>query len=214
MKRIGLFLLTNIAVLAVIAVLFSVFGIGDVLDEQGRDLDLGALLIFSAVIGFTGLLQTMRKNEIDALLGHEIAHIANGDIVTLALIQHVVNTFVIFLSHIVGHFVDRVILKNERDHGLGYFVSSIIAQILFGILASMIVSWFSRRREFRADEGGAHYAGTENMIAALEALKGGAAELPDSMVASGISGGRLAALFATHPPLETRIAALRAHHDD
>jgi heat shock protein HtpX len=130
----------------------------------------------------------------------------------LALIQGVVNTFVIFLSRIVGHFVDRVILKNERGHGIGYWVSSIIAQILLGILASMIVSWFSRRREFRADEGGARYAGSENMIAALEALKGGSAVLPDSMVASGIAGGRMAALFATHPPLDTRIAALRAHH--
>ena len=289
MQRIGLFLLTNIAVLAVIVVLFSVFGIGNILDEQGRDLDLGALLIYSAVIGFTGslislaiskpmakrqtgakvineatdpdsqwlvarvrahseaagirmpdvavfpadapnafatgmrrnsalvavstgLLSSMRKNEIDAVLCHEIAHIANGDMVTLALIQGVVNTFVIFLSRIVGHFVDRVILKNERGHGIGFWVSSIVAQILLGILASIIVTWFSRRREFRADEGGARYAGTENMIAALEALKGGTAELPDNMAAFGIGGGRMAALFSTHPPLDTRIAALRAYH--
>jgi heat shock protein HtpX len=289
MKRVGLFLLTNIAVLAVIAVLFSVFGVGQVLDEQGRDLDLGALLAFSAIIGFagsfvslalskpmakwqtgakviddatdpdsqwlvarvrahadaagiqmpevaifpadgpnafatgmrrnsalvavsTGLLRTMRKNEVDAVLGHEIAHIANGDMVTLALIQGVVNTFVIFLSRIVGHFVDRVILKNERGHGIGYFVSSIVAQILLGFLASVIVSWYSRRREFRADEGGAQYAGSENMIAALEALKGGTAPLPDTMAAFGIEGGRMSAVFSTHPPLDTRIAALRTHH--
>jgi heat shock protein HtpX len=286
MKRIGLFLLTNIAVLAVITIIFSVFGIGNVLDEQGRDLDLGALLVFSAVIGFvgsfvslaiskpmakwqtgakvisqatdpdsqwlvarvrahaeaasirmpevavfpadapnafatgmrrnsalvavsTGLLRSMRRNEIDAVLGHEIAHIANGDMVTLALIQGVVNTFVIFLSRIVGHFVDRVILKNERGHGIGYFVSSLVAQILLGILASMIVAWFSRRREFRADEGGARYAGPENMIAALESLKGGTAVMPDGMTALGIGGGRMA-LFSSHPPLDARIAALRA----
>lgn len=158
----------------------------------------------------TGLLRSMHKNEIDAVLGHEIAHIANGDMVTLALIQGVVNTFVIFLSRIVGHFVDRVILKNERGHGIGYWVSSIAAQILLGILASMIVTWFSRRREFRADEGGARYAGTENMIAALEALKAGTAALPDTMAALGIGGGRMGALFSTHPPLDTRIAALRA----
>jgi len=158
----------------------------------------------------TGLLRSMHKNEIDAVLGHEIAHIANGDMVTLALIQGVVNTFVIFLSRIVGHFVDRVILKNERGHGIGYWVSSIAAQILLGILASMIVTWFSRRREFRADEGGARYAGTENMIAALEALKAGTAALPDTMAALEIGGGRMGALFSTHPPLDTRIAALRA----
>ncbi len=287
MKRIGLFLLTNIAVMAVIAILFSIFGIGSVLDERGVDLDLGNLLAYSAVIGFSGsivslmiskpmakwqtgakvideardetsqwlvsrvrahseaagigmpevaifpaeapnafatgmrknsalvavssgLLQNMRRNEIDAVLGHEIAHIANGDMITLALLQGVVNTFVVFLSRIVGHFVDRVILKNERGHGIGYFVSSIVAQILLGILASMIVTWFSRRREFRADAGGAQYAGRENMIAALEALKGGTAELPDSMAAFGIGGGRMAALFSTHPPLDVRIAALRA----
>ncbi|HEB89503.1 MAG TPA: protease HtpX [Deltaproteobacteria bacterium] len=286
MKRILLFVITNIAILVVISVLFSVFGIGRVLDAEGIDLDLGALLAYSAVIGFagsfvslalskpmakwqtgaqvireardpdsqwllsrvrahaeaagiampevaifpadapnafatgmrknaalvavsSGLLQTMRKNEIDAVLGHEITHVANGDMVTLALIQGVVNTFVIFLSRIVGHFVDRVILKNERGHGLGYVVASIAAQILFGILASMIVCWFSRLREFRADAGGARLAGSENMIAALEALKSGTAELPDAMAAFGIQGGRMAALFATHPPLDARIAALR-----
>lgn len=125
-------------------------------------------------------------------------------------IQGVVKTFVIFLARIVGHFVDRVVLKNERGHGLGYWVASIVVQILLGMLASIIVTWFSRRREFRADEGGARYAGSENMIAALEALKDGTAELPDTLAALGIGGGRMAALFSTHPPLETRIAALRA----
>jgi len=287
MKRIALFLITNIAILVVISAIFSIFGIGNVLDENGVDLDLGALLIYSAVIGFvgsfislamskwvakrqtgaqvindatdpdsqwlvsrvrahsetagiqmpevaifqadepnafatgmrrdaalvavsTGLLRNMRQNEIDAVLGHEIAHIANGDMVTLTLIQGVLNTFVIFLSRIVGHFVDRVILKNERGHGIGYFVASIAAQILLGIIASMIVAWFSRYREFRADEGGALYAGPENMIAALEALKGGTAELPDGMVSMGIGGGRMASFFASHPPLDARIDALRA----
>jgi heat shock protein HtpX len=286
MMRIGLFLLTNIAIMLVITILFSVFGLGSTLDAQGMNLQLGPLLVVSAVIGFagslislamskpmakwstgakviddardpesqwlvsrvrahaeaagigmpevaifpadgpnafatgmrrdaalvavsSGLLHSMTKNEVDAVLGHEIAHIANGDMITLALIQGVVNTFVIFLSRIVGHIVDRVILKNERGHGIGYFVSTIAAQILLGILASMIVCWFSRRREFRADEGGALYAGPENMIAALERLKGGTAELPDNMTAMGIGGGRMAALFATHPPLDARIAALR-----
>ena len=120
------------------------------------------------------------------------------------------NTFVVFFSRIVGHFVDRVILRNERGHGIGYWVSSLAAQVLLGILASMIVCWFSRRREFRADAGGAELAGSENMVAALERLKGGTAELPDSMAAFGIGGGKMAAMFSTHPPLDVRIAALRA----
>ena len=288
MMRIVLFLITNIAVMVVISVLFSVFGVGQVLDANGVDLDLGALLIYSAIIGFTGsiislliskpmakwqtgakivndardpesqwlvsrvrahaeaagigmpdvaifpadapnafatgarrdsalvavstgLLRGMQRNEIDAVLGHEIAHIANGDMITLTLIQGVVNTFVVFLSRVVGHIVDRVILKNERGHGIGYIVSSLVAQVLLGILASMVVSWFSRRREFRADIGGARYAGTENMIAALEALKRGVAPLPDGMKAFGIGGGGMLALFSTHPPLDVRIAALRAN---
>ena len=288
MKRIALFLITNIAVMVVISILFSVFGVGQVLDANGVDLDLGALLIYSAIIGFTGsiislliskpmakwqtgaqvitdardpdsqwlvsrvrahaeaagigmpevaifpadepnafatgarrdsalvavstgLLRNMRRNEIDAVLGHEIAHIANGDMITLTLIQGVVNTFVVFLSRIVGHFVDRVILKNERGHGMGYMLSSLVAQILLGILASMIVAWFSRRREFRADAGGAQYAGSENMIAALERLKAGTAPMPDGMAAFGIGGGGMLALFSTHPPLDVRIAALRAN---
>lgn len=289
MKRIALFLITNIAVLAVISILFSVFGVGQVLDANGVDLDLGALLAYSAIIGFTGsiislliskpmakwqtgaqvvsddvrdpdsqwlvsrvrahaeaagigmpevaifpadqpnafatgarrdsalvavstgLLRGMRRNEIDAVLAHEIAHIANGDMITLTLIQGVVNTFVVFLSRIVGHFVDRVLLKNERGHGMGYMLSSLVAQILLGILASMIVAWFSRRREFRADAGGAQYAGTENMVAALERLKAGTAPMPDGMAAFGIGGGGMLALFSTHPPLDVRIAALRAN---
>ena len=288
MTRILLFLVTNIAIMAVISILFSVFGVGQVLDANGVDLDLGALLIYSAIIGFTGsiislliskpmakwqtgakivndardpesqwlvsrvrahaeaagigmpdvaifpadapnafatgarrdsalvavstgLLRGMQRNEIDAVLGHEIAHIANGDMITLTLIQGVVNTFVVFLSRVVGHIVDRVILKNERGHGIGYIVSSLVAQVLLGILASMVVSWFSRRREFRADIGGARYAGTENMIAALEALKRGVAPLPDGMKAFGIGGGGMLALFSTHPPLDVRIAALRAN---
>lgn len=287
MMRIALFLLTNLAVILVISVIFQVFGIGQVLDEQGVDLDLASLLVYSAVIGFTGslislalsktmakystgcqmigdspdpehqwivsrvrahaeaagigmpdvaifpadqpnafatgmrrdkalvavstgLLHGMRRNEVDAVIGHEVAHVANGDMITLTLIQGVVNTFVVFFSRIIGHFVDRVVFKTERGHGPGYWITSLIAQILLGILASMIVCWFSRRREFRADEGGAQYAGAENMIAALERLKGGTAELPDSMAAFGIGGGRMGALFSTHPPLDVRIAALRA----
>jgi heat shock protein HtpX len=288
MMRIVLFLVTNIAVMVVISILFSVFGVGQVLDANGVDLDLGKLLIYSAIIGFTGsiislliskpmakwqtgaqviddardpesqwlvsrvrahaeaagigmpevaifpadepnafatgarrnsalvavstgLMRNMRRNEIDAVLGHEIAHIANGDMITLTLIQGVVNTFVVFLSRVVGHIVDRVILKNERGHGMGYMLSSLVAQILLGILASMIVSWFSRRREFRADAGGAQYAGTENMVAALERLKGGTAPMPDGMAAFGIGGGGIWELFSTHPPLDKRIAALRAN---
>ena len=288
MMRIVLFLVTNIAVMVVISVLFSVFGVGQVLDANGVDLDLGKLLIYSAIIGFTGsilslliskpmakwqtgaklvndasdpdsqwlvsrvrahaqaagigmpdvaifpadapnafatgarrdsalvavstgLMRGMQRNEIDAVLGHEIAHIANGDMVTLTLIQGVVNTFVVFLSRVVGHIVDRVLLKNERGHGMGYMLSSLVAQVLLGILASMIVAWFSRRREFRADAGGARYAGSENMIAALERLKAGTAKLPDGMAAFGIGGGGMMALFSTHPPLDVRIAALRSN---
>lgn len=288
MKRILLFLLTNMAVILVISVIFSVFGIGNVLDEQGVDLDLQALLIYSAVIGFTGsfislalskfmakrstgcqniedstdpeaqwivsrvrahaeaagigmpevcvfpanepnafatgmrknsalvavssgLLRGMNRNEVDAVIGHEIAHVANGDMVTLTLIQGVVNTFVVFFSRIAGHLVDRLVFKTERGHGPGYWIVSILAQILLGVLASIIVCWFSRQREFRADEGGARYAGSENMISALERLKGGTAELPDGMAAMGIGGGGFAKLFSTHPPLDDRIAALRAN---
>lgn len=294
MMRIFLFLVTNIAVLAVISVLFSVFGVQNIFAANGVDLDLGKLLVYSAIIGFTGsiislllsktmakwqtgakvipadardpesqwlvarvrahaeaagigmpevaifpadqpnafatgarrdaalvavstgLLHGMRKNEIDAVLGHEIAHIANGDMVTLTLIQGVVNTFVVFLSRLAGYFVDRVLMRGDRDeesvgHGPAFFITSLVAQIVFGILASMIVAWFSRQREFRADIGGARYAGTENMIAALERLKGGVAPMPDGMKAMGIGNGGMMALFSTHPPLDVRIAALRAN---
>jgi len=288
-KRILLFIATNVAVLAVLAIATQVFGLESYLTEQGG-IDLTQLLIFSAIIGFagsfislaaskkiakwttgarvieqpsnsaeswlvaavqahaskagirtpevaifespepnafatgprrnsalvavsTGLLQNMRQNEVDAVLAHEVAHIANGDMVTMALIQGVVNTFVIFLSRLAGYFVDRVILKNERGHGIGFFVTTIVAQIFLGILASMIVMWFSRKREFRADEGGAEYAGRDNMVAALQRLKGDQApsQLPDALQAFGISGGKptgLRALFMSHPPLDERIAAL------
>ncbi|MEZ4352613.1 MAG: protease HtpX [Myxococcota bacterium] len=288
MMRIALFLLTNIAVLAVISVLFRLFGVGSILDAQGVDLDLGILLVYSAIIGFTGsfislalskfmakqstgarvidgseggeaawlvqrvrqhaqaagigmpevaifpadqpnafatgmrrdaalvavstgLMRSMSRNEIDAVLGHEIAHVANGDMVTLTLIQGVLNTFVVFLSRVLGHVIDRVVLRNERGHGAGFWIATMVLQILLGILASIIVAWFSRRREFRADAGGARYAGRENMIAALERLKGGSAPLPDGMAAFGIGGGGVMELFSTHPPLDKRIAALRAH---
>ena len=163
-----------------------------------------------------GLLNAMNKEEVEAVIGHEISHVANGDMVTLSLIQGVVNTFVIFLSRVVGYFVDRVILKNDDDEGvgIGFFVTSMIAQVLFGILASIIVMWFSRKREFIADAGGAKLAGTQNMINALEALKRGVSEpLPDQMAAFGISGkpssGGLKLLFMSHPPLEDRIEALK-----
>jgi len=291
MKRILLFLGTNIAVLAVLAVVTRLLGLEGYLDAQGG-LDLNALLVYSAVIGFTGsfislamsksiakwttgakvieqpsnsteawlvnavqkhaaaagvgmpevaiydspepnafatgarrnsalvavstgLMRNMRENEVDAVLAHEIAHVANGDMVTLTLIQGVVNTFVIFLSRVVGFFVDRVLLKNDRGYGPGFFISSLIAQILLGILASMIVMWFSRQREFRADEGGAKLAGRENMVAALERLRSmhSPSQLPDQLQAFGISGGGrdgLKRLFLSHPPLEERIAALRS----
>lgn len=162
----------------------------------------------------TGLLRTMRRDEVEAVLGHEISHIANGDMITLSLIQGVVNTFVIFISRIVGYFVDRVILKNEEGHGLGFFITTIVAQIVFGILASVIVMWFSRKREYVADAGGANLAGTGSMIAALESLQRSAHEpLPDQMRAFGIAGkpstNGLKLLFMTHPPLEDRIEALK-----
>ncbi|HMM76331.1 MAG TPA: protease HtpX [Gammaproteobacteria bacterium] len=290
MKRIWLFLLTNLAVLAVIAVSFRLLGLDTAL-AQGGGLNLGALLAMSAVIGFagslvslamskwsakrmvgaqviaqpanatehwlvetvrrqaertgigmpevaifdasepnafatgarrdhalvavsTGLLAAMSKDEVEAVLAHEVSHIANGDMVTLALIQGVVNTFVVFLSRLVGYFVDRVVFKSENEHGAGFFISSLIAQLLFGVLASMIVMWFSRQREFRADAGAAALAGRERMIAALERLRDrhAPAGLPDQLAASGIAGGArsgLMALFMSHPPLEARIEALR-----
>lgn len=290
MKRIALFLLTNIAVLAVLFIAMSVLGIEGYLDEQGVGLDLTALLVISAVVGFagsfislaiskwtakhmtgahvitqprneteqwllstvkrqadragigmpevaiydapemnafatgarrdsalvavsTGLLQQMTRDEAEAVLGHEVAHIANGDMVTMALVQGVVNTFVIFLSRVVGFLVDRLVFKVERGHGPAFYIVSLVAQILFGILASTITMWFSRQREFRADRGGAELAGRQKMIAALERLRGGAQQdLPDQLAAFGISG-RVARgfrrAFMSHPPLEERIAALQ-----
>jgi len=163
----------------------------------------------------TGLLHSMSRDEAEAVLAHEVSHVANGDMVTLALIQGVVNTFVIFLSKLFGYFVDRVLLKNDgRDGpGIGMFVAEIAAQLVLGILASTIVMWFSRQREFRADAGGAALAGREKMIAALERLKVNheQATLPEQMAAFGISGGKgFAKLFMTHPPLDERIEALRS----
>ena len=289
--RILLFLATNIAVIALVSIVMSIFG-EPILAENGVDLNLTGLLIFSAAFGFIGsfislfmskwmakrsmgvqlienpsnaderwlaetvselaskanikmpevgifpsqqpnafatgwnkndalvavshgLLRTMNKNEVKAVLAHEVAHVANGDMVTLSLIQGVVNTFVIFFSRIIGHFVDRVILKNERGYGIGYMVSSLVAQIVLGILASAIVMWFSRYREYRADEGGATLEDRQSMISALEALKRGS-EMPDEMpatmqafgIGSGVKSG-LQNLFASHPPLDARIQSLR-----
>ena len=289
MKRIVLFLATNMAILLVLSLVMSVLGLEPYLTETG--LNLTSLLVMAAVMGFggsfislaiskwmakksmgvrvietpsnstelwlvdtirkyaddagigmpevgiydapdvnafatgmtrnsslvavsSGLLQQMKRNEAEAVLGHEIAHIANGDMVTLTLIQGVVNTFVIFLSRVIGHTVDRVVFKNERGHGPAFWVTTIIAQVVLGILASIIVMWFSRQREFRADRGGASLAGGQNMIAALERLDSLHPQpLPDKMAAFGIAGGGahgLKRLFMTHPPLEERIAALRA----
>lgn len=162
----------------------------------------------------TGLLQHMTRREAEAVLGHEVAHAANGDMVTLTLIQGVVNTFVLFLSRVVGHFVDRVLFKTERGQGPAFFITMIIAELVLGILASIIVMWFSRRREFKADQGGAEFAGRSNMIAALQRLDAMHNQaLPDKLAAFGIAGGNgsgLRRLFMTHPPLSERIAALRA----
>jgi len=161
----------------------------------------------------TGLLNNMSQDEAEAVLGHEISHVANGDMVTLTLIQGVLNTFVIFLSRVVGFFVDRVLLKNERGQGVGFYVATFVAQIVLGILASIVVAWFSRQREFRADAGGAELAGREKMIAALERLKVNHEQsaLPAQISAFGISGGGgLMSLFMSHPPLDVRIEALRA----
>jgi heat shock protein HtpX len=291
MKRILLFLATNLAVLVLIGIVLNLLGINNVLDQSGTNLDLGKLLVFAAVIGFsgslfslaiskwsakrmmgvrvitqpsnateawlvstvqrqaqqagigmpevgifdspepnafatgarrdaalvavsTGLLQGMSQREAEAVLGHEVSHVANGDMVTLALIQGVVNTFVVFLSRVIGHTVDRVIFKTEEGHGPAYFVTSIICDLLLGLFASMIVMWFSRQREFRADSGGARLASRQDMIGALERLQQRqAGPLPDKMAAFGISGARaggLRRLFMTHPPLEERIAALRS----
>jgi heat shock protein HtpX len=160
----------------------------------------------------TGLLNNMTQEEAEAVLGHEVSHVANGDMVTLTLIQGVVNTFVIFISRVIGFFVDRVLLKNEKGEGPGFFIATLVAELVLGVLASMIVAWFSRQREYRADAGGASLAGRDKMIAALERLKGNHEQsaLPAQMSAFGISGGGgLMKFFMSHPPLDERIAALR-----
>jgi heat shock protein HtpX len=292
MKRIVLYLATNIAIVLVLSVTLQLLGVDRMLDEQGTGINFNALLVFSAVLGFggsfislliskwsakrmtgaqvievpssmterwlvdtvkrqaqkagigmpevaiydapeinafatgwnrdnalvavsTGLLNNMSQEEAEAVLGHEVSHVANGDMVTLTLIQGVVNTFVIFLSRIIGHLVDRVVFKVERGYGPAFYVTVIVSQLGLGILASIIVMWFSRHREFRADAGGASLAGREKMIAALERLKLNhePSNLPDQMKAFGISGkmaGGLTRLFMSHPPLDERIAVLRA----
>ena len=293
MMRIMLFLATNAAILVVISIVFQIFGIEGILQENNVDLNLQALLVMSAVIGFggsfislamskmmakramgvhvierpgnqteqwlvetvrrqaqeagigmpevgifnapepnafatgmsrnnalvavsAGLLQNMNADEVEAVLGHEISHVKNGDMVTMGLLQGVVNTFVIFLSRIIGHVVDRVVFKTERGYGPAYFITSIVAQIFLSILASMIVMWFSRRREFRADAGGSELAGRDKMIAALRRLQQASGEkdsLPDQLAAFGIAGGvghGIKRLFLSHPPLAERIAALEA----
>ncbi len=292
MMRIFLFLATNAAILVVVSVVFQLLGLEGVLAQNGVDLNLQALLVMSAVIGFTGsfislamskflakrsmgvkiieqpanrteqwlvdtvrrqaqqaqigmpevgifnapepnafatgmnrnnalvavssgLLQNMNSDEVEAVLAHEITHVSNGDMVTMGLIQGVVNTFVIFLSRIIGHVVDRVVFKTERGYGPAYFITSIVAQIFLSILASMIVMWFSRRREYRADAGGATLAGRQKMIGALQALQRAHEphDLPGEFAAFGISGGigsGIKRLFLSHPPLEERIAALQS----
>jgi heat shock protein HtpX len=163
----------------------------------------------------TGLLRRFEEREVRAVLAHEIGHVANGDMITLSLIQGVVNTFVMFFARIIGHTVDRVVFKTERGYGIGYFVVTIVAEIILGILASMIVMWFSRYREYRADAAGARLAGRDGMIAALMRLKaeqGLPQDLPGEMTAFGIrsgSGSGLAALMRSHPPLDERIKALQ-----
>ncbi|MDJ0956167.1 MAG: protease HtpX [Arenicellales bacterium] len=290
MKRILYFLVTNIAILLVLSIAISVFGL-DVYLQQGG-MNHQGLLIFAAIFGMggsfisllmskwtakrftgahvieqptnqveswyldtvrrhaeaagigmpeaaifdspqvnafatgarrndslvavsTGLLNTMNRQEAEAVIGHEISHIANGDMVTLALIQGVVNTFVIFFSRVVGQVVDRAIFKNESGHGPGFWITTIVAQLVLGILASILVMYFSRQREFRADAGGADLAGRGNMISALQRLKQSVEQppLPDQLAAFGISGrfgDGLRRLFMSHPPLDERIAALKA----
>jgi heat shock protein HtpX len=174
----------------------------------------GAFRDSALVAVSTGLLESMSRDEVEAVLGHEIGHVANGDMVTLTLIQGVVNTFVIFLSRIIGYVVDRVILKNDRGEGIGFFVTVMVSQLVLGLFASMIVAWFSRQREFRADAASASLLGSPqpmvNALSRLGGLQPGA--LPQNMAASGISAGPggWGALFATHPPLEQRIAALQS----
>ena len=287
MKRIFLFVITNIAVMLVLSIVLSVLGVDRFMSANG--LDLGMLLAFSAVVGFTGsfisllmskwmakmstgaqviespqteaerwlvstvhrladkanigrpevaffegapnafatgafrnsslvavstgLLESMTREEIEAVLGHEIAHVANGDMVTLTLIQGVVNTFVVFLSRVVGYIVDKAVFRTERGTGAGYFITVMVSQIVFGILASIIVMWFSRQREFRADAGSAQLLGRPGpMVAALRRLGGlEPGELPRSMAASGINDkAGFMSIFSSHPPIEERIAALES----
>lgn len=294
MYRIGLFLLTNLAIIIVASISLRLLGVESILANNGVDLNLSALLIFCAVFGFSGsfvslllskfmakrssgtqiieqpqteqerwlvqtvaelskkadigmpevgifpaqqsnafatgwnrnnalvavsagLLQRFSRDEVRAVLAHEIGHVANGDMITLSLVQGVVNTFVMFAARVIGFFVDRVVLKNNRGLGLGYWVTTIVAEIALGILASTIVMWFSRQREFRADAAGAHLAGRTAMLGALEKLRAEtqahvANEMPDTMAAFGISSGwkrNTSKLFMTHPPLEERIQALK-----
>jgi len=289
MKRILLFLLTNIAIMFVLSITLRILGVDSILEQNGSDLNLQALVILSGVIGFggafislaiskwmakrmtgavvitnpstniekwlmstvnkqavivgikmpevaifpssqmnafatgasknnsliavsQGLLDNMAQGEIEAVLGHEMSHVANGDMVTLTLIQGVVNTFVVFLSRIIGHVVDRVILKNERGHGIGYFVTVMFTQVILSILASVIVMYFSRKREFIADTGGADLAGHQNMINALKRLSQKEPEaLPEQLAAFGIDEKPkkgFAYLWTSHPPIEARIEAL------
>ena len=292
MMRVILFLATNLAILLVISVVFRLLGLESIFAHNGVDLNLGSLLVYSAVIGFTGslislamskfiairstgahvieqpqsdaerwlvqtvqhhaqaagigmpqvaifpsdspnafatgarrdhalvavstgLLQRMDRAQVEAVLGHEVTHVANGDMVTLTLIQGVLNTFVVFLSRVIGFAVDSMLRRDgesRRGPGPGFWITSLVMQVLLSFLASMIVCWFSRRREFRADAGGARLAGTPGMISALERLKmGEPTPLPQSLKAFGIADGRgIMRLFATHPPLDDRIAALRA----
>jgi heat shock protein HtpX len=184
-----------------------------VYDGEANAFATGAFKNSALVAVSTGLVQSMSRDEVEAVLGHEIAHVANGDMVTLTLIQGVLNTFVFFLSRVIGYFVDRVIFKNERGEGIGFFATVIVAQLVLGVFASMIVSWFSRHREFRADAGSADLLGSPRpMIAALSRLGGlNPGTLPQTIQAFGITGGRgLAALMASHPPIEERIAALQS----
>ena len=287
MKRIVLFLVTNLAVMLVLTVTLNVLGVNRFLAADG--LNVGMLVVFSAVVGFTGafisllmsktmakfstgaqvidtprsadeqwlvgtvrrlaekagigmpevavyegepnafatgafrnsalvavstgLLQSMTKEEVEAVLAHEVAHVANGDMVTLTLIQGVVNTFVVFIARVVGYLVDKVVFRTERGVGPGYYITVVVCEIVFGILASVIVAWFSRQREFRADAGAAHFMGTPRpMVAALRRLGGlEPGELPKAFQSSGISDkAGFMALFSTHPPLEARIAALES----
>ena len=181
-------------------------------DGEANAFATGAFRNSALVAVSTGLLSSMTREEIKAVLGHEIAHVANGDMVTLTLIQGVVNTFVVFLSRVVGYLVDKVVFRTERGVGAGYYITVFVSQIMFGVLAAIIVAWFSRRREFRADAGSAQYLGTPrpmmNALARLGGLPPG--ELPKSLAGFGITDkGGVMALFATHPPIEDRIRALQ-----